>query len=114
MESALSWLHTWLIENRNALREWTIIRPEFMKSFGDTTSAATFAQDIYASNLATFGGDFHKFYAHIAKIVELHCESFIANPIGLGDDHGFTPAQQRRIAQIVTTFYKKVHDKLTL
>ena len=112
--SALSWLHTWLIKNRDSPREWTTVKSAFRQNFGDSTSAATFAQDIYASNLATFQGDFHKFYAHIARLVELHCEPFIAARIELGDNHGFTNAQQRRVTQIVTKTYRNVHDKLTI
>ena len=112
--SALSWLHTWLIKNWDSPREWTTVKSAFRQNFGDSTSAATFAQDIYASNLATFQGDFHKFYAHIARLVELHCEPFIAARIELGDNHGFTNAQQRRVTQIVTKTYRNVHDKLTI
>ena len=66
------------------------------------------------SNLATFQGDFHKFYAHVARLVELHCELFLAQQIELGEDHGFTNAQQARVAQIVITNTRQIHDKLTL
>ena len=68
----------------------------------------------YVSNLATFQGDFHKFYAHVARLVELHCEPFLKEEIVLGEDHGFTNAQQARVAQIVITNTRKIHDKLIL
>lgn len=112
--SALSWLHTWMIENRAAPLQWSTVKPAFRANFGDTTSAATFAQDIFMSNLDTFGGDFHKFYSHIARLVELHCEPFLAAQVDLGEDHGFTAAQRRHIAQIAIDCYRKVHDKFTL
>jgi hypothetical protein len=66
------------------------------------------------SNLATFQGDFHKFYAHVARIVELHCEPFLNQQIELGEDHNFTNAQQARVANIVITNTRQIHDKLTL
>ena len=44
--SALSWLHTWLIENRATPPQWATVKPAFRKNFGDSTSAATFAHDI--------------------------------------------------------------------
>ena len=103
-----------MIENRGTPRSWANVKPAFRQNFGDTTSAATFAQDIYVSNLATFQGDFHKFYAHVARIVELHCEPFLNQEIELGEDHNFTNAQQARIANIVITNTRCIHDKLTL
>ena len=58
--SALSWLHTWLIGNRATQRQWARVKPAFRKNFGDSTSAAIFAQDIVRANLATFDSDFYK------------------------------------------------------
>ena len=75
----------------------------FQEKLGDPMSAATFAQDIYVSNLATFQGDFHKFYAHIARLVELHCEPFLQQEIELGENHNLSNAQQARVAQFVIT-----------
>ena len=112
--SALSWLHTWLLENRATPRQWARVKPDFRKNFGDSTSAATFAQDITVSNLDTFKGDFFKYYSHVARLVELHCEPFLAAEIDIGDDHGFTAAQRRQIALITSDCYRKVHDKITL
>ena len=36
--SALSWLHTWLIRNRDAPRQWTTVKQELRKNFGDSTA----------------------------------------------------------------------------
>ena len=74
-----------MIENRDVPHQWTSGKPDFRKSFGDSMSTTTFAQDIYASNLAIFGGDFNKFYSHVAKILELHIEPFLSEQIDLGE-----------------------------
>ena len=112
--SAAAWLETWLTENRDLDRTWANVKPPFRKAFGDVTTAATFIKDSTAVNLATFGGDFNKFYSHIVKMCNLHCEPFIARRIVLPDDHGLNNAQQDLVGRLVTNAYNDVHDQLML
>ena len=112
--SAASWLDTWIIENRDRERHWAHVKPDFRKAFGDATTTFTFAKDITATNLATFGGDFNKFYAYVAKTAALHCEPFIDRRINLPDGHGLNNAQQAIVARLVTAAYREVHDTLML
>ena len=112
--SAASWLDTWLIENRDKEQHWAQVKPDFRKAFGDATTAFTFAKDITATNLATYGGDFNKFYAYVAKTASLHCEPFVARRINLPDGHGLNNAQQALVARLITSAYRDVHDTLML
>ena len=113
--SAASWLDTWLVENRHLPQHWSEVRPHFRQAFGDKTSTATFAKDVSSAKLEDFGGDFYKFYAHIGKLVDLHCEPFLFQPIDLGDEeHDFDDDQIRRIITINTRTIRAIHSKLTL
>ena len=103
-----------MIGNRATQRQWARVKPAFRKNFIDSTSAAIFAQDIVRANLATFDGDFFKYYSHVVRLVELHCEPFLAAEVDLADDHGFTAAQRRQVALIASDCYRKDHDKITL
>ncbi len=112
--SAAAWLDCWLLENRNVEQHWANVKPAFRKSFGDKTTTFTFAKDITAANLATYGGDFNKFYSYVAKTTNLHCEPFVAKRIVLPENHGFNNAQQAIIAQIVATSQREIHDQIVM
>jgi hypothetical protein len=113
--SASAWLDTWLSENRETPRVWSEVKPVFRKAFGDQTSEATFAQKIAYAKLEHFDNDYHKFYAHINRLVKLHCEPFLEEEIELeGDVYGWEEDQVEKIMEIHNQTVTKVHDKLTL
>jgi len=112
--SAAAWLDCWLLENRDVEQHWANVKPAFRKSFGDNTTQFTFAKDITAATLATYGGDFNKFYSYVAKTTNLHCEPFVARRIELPEGHGFNAAQTRIIARIVEKAQRDIHDQIKM
>jgi hypothetical protein len=110
--SALSWLEHWRSDNRDVQHTWTLVKKDFRRNFGDFTEESTFAQDISNVTLASFGGDFNKYYARVVKLVDLHNEYFLNLPIPFQDDHGFDDDQIDQIAVIVHKTLHVVHDRL--
>ena len=113
--SAAAWLDTWLSENRDTPRVWSEVKPVFRKAFGDQTSEATFAKSIADAKLEHFDNNYNKFYAHINRLVKLHCEPFLEEEVDLqGDLYGWEEDQIEKIMEIHNLAITKVHDKLTL
>jgi hypothetical protein len=110
--SAQAWLESWVSDNRDIVHTWTRVKTDFRRNFGDFTEDTTFAQDIHNLTLASYGGDFNKYYAKIVKLVDLHNETHLTAPIPLEENHGFNQAQQRAIGVVVHKVLHAVHDRL--